>query len=536
MKLSKMFLTKKFFTLLALLFFSIAAFSQTATIDLTPHQPTTTPSVNSVFEWHSTDVGLADANKLTGTAITAATTNTYYGVFYDATSSCYSPAAKVDVKISACGATGEDLSTYQTGIIHTGTLQWYTDIAATLTLVTNPLITTNGTYFLYDNNVGVLKRLNEVVIVLFNPLPTAVLASSDADDIFCAGTSVTFTATGGTNYNFRVAGISVQNSVTATYTTTALTMSQAVDVIVTDASGCSATSTEITNTVNPNLPASVSISGSLNNICSGTSVTFTATATNGGLTPTYKWYNGANLISGETASTYTSTALANNDAITVQMTSNATCAIGSPATSNQVTMIVNPNLPASVSISGSLNNICSGTSVTFTATATNGGLTPTYKWYNGANLISGETASTYTSTALANNDAITVQMTSNATCATGSPATSNQVTMIVNPLPSPPTVLAPTINNDCASSTPTTVNLISMVTNATGDTIEWYTNANHTGIPYATPTTAGTSANLGTAYYVFYKNPNGCYSTGTQVNAITAGTCCPAGYIAPVLN
>lgn len=106
--------------------------------------------------------------------------------------------------------------------------------------------------------------------------------------------------------------------------------------------GCTnATRTAIVATVNANLPASVSIGATATTICSGTSVTFTATPTNGGTTPTYQWrINGTN-VSGQTASTFTTTTLANNDVVTVVMTSNATpCLTGSPATSNTITMTV----------------------------------------------------------------------------------------------------------------------------------------------------------------------------------------------------
>ncbi len=85
---------------------------------------------------------------------------------------------------------------------------------------------------------------------------------------------------------------------------------------------------------------SVSIVASANPICSGTSVTFTPTPTNGG-SPTYQWQKGGVNISGETGSTYTSTSLANNNAITVIMTSNATCVSPTTATSNTVTMVIN---------------------------------------------------------------------------------------------------------------------------------------------------------------------------------------------------
>ena len=71
--------------------------------------------------------------------------------------------------------------------------------------------------------------------------------------------------------------------------------------------------------------------------------------------------------------------------------------------------------------------------MTFTAIPTNGG-TPTYQWYNGVIPISGETGSTYTSSTLINGAQISVVMNSTATCATGNPATSNIITMTVNPI------------------------------------------------------------------------------------------------------
>jgi gliding motility-associated-like protein len=83
-----------------------------------------------------------------------------------------------------------------------------------------------------------------------NALPVPTLTSSDPDNTFCAGTSVTFTASGGTSYDFRAGAASVQNGASATYTTSSLTNGQIVSVIVSNAAGCTATSTGITNIVN----------------------------------------------------------------------------------------------------------------------------------------------------------------------------------------------------------------------------------------------------------------------------------------------
>jgi hypothetical protein len=74
-----------------------------------------------------------------------------------------------------------------------------------------------------------------------------------------------------------------------------------------------------------------------NNICAGTSVTFTATPTNGG-TPSYQWkLNGTNV--GTDAATYTNAALANNDVVSVVMTAGGCDGSGS-ATSNSITTVV----------------------------------------------------------------------------------------------------------------------------------------------------------------------------------------------------
>ncbi|MCF8322649.1 MAG: hypothetical protein K9I26_05870, partial [Flavobacterium sp.] len=97
-------------------------------------------------------------------------------------------------------------------------------------------------YTVTASNTSGCGTATSVVTITVNALPTAGLTSNDADNTFCAGTSVTFTATGGTSYNFRVGGTTVQNGSTTTYTTSTLTNGQVVDVIVTNASNCVATS------------------------------------------------------------------------------------------------------------------------------------------------------------------------------------------------------------------------------------------------------------------------------------------------------
>jgi len=74
-------------------------------------------------------------------------------------------------------------------------------------------------------------------------------------------------------------------------------------------------------------------------ICAGTNVTFTATPTNGGSTPSYQWKkNGTNV--GTNSTTYSDNALSNGDSIRCVMTSNAACVGENPATSNALVITV----------------------------------------------------------------------------------------------------------------------------------------------------------------------------------------------------
>ena len=77
------------------------------------------------------------------------------------------------------------------------------------------------------------------------PVPIPGITCSDADKAICEGDQVAFSGTGGVSYNFRVNGTSIQDGSSAVFSTTTLTDGQAVDVIVTNALGCPATSLTI---------------------------------------------------------------------------------------------------------------------------------------------------------------------------------------------------------------------------------------------------------------------------------------------------
>ena len=119
----------------------------------------------------------------------------------------------------------------------------------------------------------------------------------------------------------------------------------------------------------------VSISPSSSNICSGTSVTFTATPTNGGAGPSYQWkLNGSNV--GTNSTTYSNSGLVNNDIVSCVMTSNASCASPTTATSNSTTMTVSqPSVGGSVA--SDQNVVSGGNASTVNLTGHTGSVT---KW------------------------------------------------------------------------------------------------------------------------------------------------------------
>ena len=131
----------------------------------------------------------------------------------------------------------------------------------------------------------------------------------------------------------------------------------------------------ITGTLSPVASVAIALTAGSNPSCAGSSVTFTATPTNGGTTPTYQWQvNGVN-VGGATAATFTTTTLTTGQIVTCVMTSSLAGVVGSPATSSGITMTITA-LPATPSASNT-GPYCAGATISL-ATPTVAGAT--YSW------------------------------------------------------------------------------------------------------------------------------------------------------------
>ena len=267
----------------------------------------------------------------------------------------------------------------------------------------------------------------------------------------CAGTSVTFTATasnvgdGTVTYNFKIGGTSVQNSTSNTFTSTTIANNNMVmcSISITGGTACLTGTTATSNVINmlvntvgatPSVNLASSASGT---ICTGTSVTFTATASNvDDGTVTYNFKIGGISVQNNTSNTFTSTTLANGNMVTcsISITGGTACLTGTTATSNVVNMSVNPTTAApSVNIAASPSStIDAGTSVTFTATPTNEGTALSYQWKKNSMNV-GTNSPTYTDAGLADGDILTCAMTSTV-CSSPQTVTSNSITMTVIPI------------------------------------------------------------------------------------------------------
>ena len=362
---------------------------------------------------------------------------------------------------------------------------------------------------------------NEITMTVNSSAIPSVTIEANAVSI-CTGQLVTFTATptnGGNNPNYEwILNNNVVGSNSNTYQSSTLHNGDVIKVTMESSLGCAnprnAYSNTIVMTVSSGVTPSVSISASAIDICAGQQVTFTATQTNGGNSPTYQWkLNGNNV--GSNSATYQTSSLANADTIKVVMTSSLSCASSPIATSNSISMDVSTSVLPSVSITADLTYICQGELVTFTATPTNGG-NPTYQWkLNGNNV--GTNSNIYQSTSFANNDSVEVVMTSSLGCASPQAVTSNNIFMTVTTAVTPQVSIVSSTTSVCAG---TPVTFTATPTNGGTPSYQWKLNGNNVGIDYYKYENSNLSA--GDVISVTMTTTLGCVTTSTAVsNSIT---------------
>ena len=227
------------------------------------------------------------------------------------------------------------------------------------------------------------------------PTPTADLSDDNLFNTLCIGDTVSFLATGGTNYNFLLNdSVSVQNGANANYITAGLSDQDRISVIVSNISNCADTTVNDTFTVN-DLPSFVfGVDDSI--ICEGDSITFTTTGASN-----YEYFRNSSTAQDSSLTTYGIVNASQNDNIYVVVTDENFCV----DTSRTISIDVNPNPTISLESSASGDSICSGELFTITDISAEGA---NYIFeLNGAEVQVG-TDTFYSSSSLSNLDQIMI--------------------------------------------------------------------------------------------------------------------------------
>lgn len=353
-----------------------------------------------------------------------------------------------------------------------------------------------------------------------SPIPTVVVSSNDADNIICQGTSITFTATAGlSNYRFRVNGTTVQNSANNTYTTTTLAVgAQSVDVIGTNAGGCSATSSAIAVTVNPLPSAAGAISGAAS-VCRASTSTYTVPAIANATSYVWTKTNGATGTSTTNSITLTFPT-AGTSVITVYGTNG--CGNGASSTfSVAVNTASTPGAAGGISGEG---EVCEGgTNYTYKVGAVVNATSYIWK-YSGTGVTINGTSNNVTIDFLPGATSGNLTVEGENGCSPGIP--SPNFPIIVNP--SPTATISPATSTVCSNSS---VELIASPSGGSGT----YTHA-WTGDGTFTPADAATTSysnNVGDPLYILtytVTDTKGC--TGTATTTVTVAQA-PVAYAGP---
>jgi hypothetical protein len=226
--------------------------------------------------------------------------------------------------------------------------------------------------------------------VTVNALPTIASITSSASNL-CVGTPVTFTAgavTGtGSLVSYNWSGPNSFSTTTAvnstSFTTTTAAQSGVYTLTVTyPGTGCTSNAVTTSPAVTVNdLPNVASITASTTQICTGSTITFTAGAVTGaGALASYNW-TGPNSFS--TTTTSNSTAISTTTTAQSGVYSLTVTYPGSGCTSNKVTTptITVNNIPSVTSINLSATTLCAGSVLTLNSIgATGTGSVVSYNW------------------------------------------------------------------------------------------------------------------------------------------------------------
>ena len=468
------------------------------------------------------------------------------------------PAIKSTTEIPICGSGTVSLNAVASG----GKIYWYDTPnggtpSATGKIYITPVLTETTTFFVEANSKGCTSPDRVAVVAKINPLPAATVTPSGTTAI-CSGSSLMLKANTGSGYSYQWQsnGALVVGATASSFTVNA---QASYSVIISDVNNCASTSANATVNVN-SLPSATATAFGSSSICQGDAVILNGNTASG---LKYQWKKGTQNIAGATAYSYTSNTAGDysviitnvnncsnsSNKVTVTVNANPLATITPKSALSFCTggnVILNANIGAGLAWqwikdgyfianattsayiadkSGSYSliisnaNKCTTTSTNVTVTvnsppvpsvtaksattfcqgnsvviAANTAAGITYIWQKDNIDIPAATLSSYTAIA---SGSYTVIENNSSNC----PATSKNVSVVVNPLPSA-VITGPTVI--CSGN-----NISLSTANVTGYTYQWLRNSINV--------TGGTS-------YSYSPKAAGTYSLNITTSALCSAT------------
>lgn len=247
-------------------------------------------------------------------------------------------------------------------VVSSGNFQVIAKLASSLACPTSALVTSNAIIGIGINGTA----------------PDLLISSNLNNNTICAGQTATFTATiqGGTFSGPTIQWYKNSNLMGTgnSFSTSVLNQGDQIWAIVQVVSGtCLIRNSDTSNTlviqVGNSVTPSVTITSNISNdsICSGQTISFTASPTFGGANPTYSWRRNGVAV-GFNSSTYSTIFVSNRDSFWVVLTSNEACATPATVSSNKkiLTVLATPGIPTIITN----DPVCLGDSLFLQATGT----------------------------------------------------------------------------------------------------------------------------------------------------------------------
>lgn len=257
----------------------------------------------------------------------------------------------------------------------------------------------------------------------------------------CEGSPVSFSAVvinGGTApaYQWKINGGNAGTN-SSGFTTTGLKNGDKVSCTVTSNSPCIADPVAVSNSIPATFTTAVTpaisiVSSAAGAICPGSTVLFTASATNGGSDPFYQWKIN-DLSVGSNSATFNTSTLSDGDIVSCELTNAQACNVNPTVQSNDIAIeMVSAPVP-SIEIVASASRICEEEPVKFSTNIANGGSEPAFQWLLNGQPVSNE--SVYTTSLLQPSDILECVLTPDIAGCTGGVVYSNQLQIDIRPRP-----------------------------------------------------------------------------------------------------